>query len=335
MTSPAAISRRAAHWVHSVTVPAASTVASSPASGAECGSSNVVRPAGQREPGRLAGQPERHRHPGRDRGGGHRERLRAPLRRVRAGGGLDDEGAGACGSQHRLRRWSTEIGFVSLLVAGVRRARRWPGLSGGTGRPGAMVTDPPTRAARRSWTRPPPGRTRTRRPTTCGPGRPAPVAARPAAVRRGVARPGQRRVPDHRALRLRAGDPDQPRRPAVPALRVAGLADRAGRHADPARRPRGRLVAPVLDGDGPPTRSRRCSHCRPGSWSCTWARSTGVRLELATDAVVRTSTAKEVTAGHRLYGIVDRAPALRPGDGRGRPAAAAPTWPPSSPASPG
>jgi hypothetical protein len=31
------------------------------------------------------------------------------------------------------------------------------------------------------------------------------------------------------------------------------------------------------------------------------------RLELVTDAVVRTATAKEVTAGHRLYGIVDRA----------------------------
>ncbi len=34
---------------------------------------------------------------------------------------------------------------------------------------------------------------------------------------------------------------------------------------------------------------------------------TDVRLEMSTDAVMRTSTAKEVTAGHRLYGIVDRA----------------------------
>ena len=33
----------------------------------------------------------------------------------------------------------------------------------------------------------------------------------------------------------------------------------------------------------------------------------GTRMELATDAVVRTATAKEVTAGQRLYGIVDRA----------------------------
>ncbi|WP_329111545.1 FABP family protein [Micromonospora sp. NBC_01699] len=34
---------------------------------------------------------------------------------------------------------------------------------------------------------------------------------------------------------------------------------------------------------------------------------TGLRLELVTDAVVRTATAKEVTAGHRLLGIVEGA----------------------------
>jgi THAP4-like, heme-binding beta-barrel domain len=33
----------------------------------------------------------------------------------------------------------------------------------------------------------------------------------------------------------------------------------------------------------------------------------GTRLEIATDAVLRTSTAKEVAAGHRLYGIVEDA----------------------------
>jgi hypothetical protein len=33
----------------------------------------------------------------------------------------------------------------------------------------------------------------------------------------------------------------------------------------------------------------------------------GTRLELATDAVLRTATAKEVTAGHRLFGIVEGA----------------------------
>jgi hypothetical protein len=33
----------------------------------------------------------------------------------------------------------------------------------------------------------------------------------------------------------------------------------------------------------------------------------GLKIELITDAVVRTATAKEVTAGHRLYGIVEGA----------------------------
>jgi hypothetical protein len=36
-------------------------------------------------------------------------------------------------------------------------------------------------------------------------------------------------------------------------------------------------------------------------------RVTGLRLELVTDAIVRTPTAKEVTGGHRLLGIVDGA----------------------------
>jgi hypothetical protein len=34
---------------------------------------------------------------------------------------------------------------------------------------------------------------------------------------------------------------------------------------------------------------------------------TGTRVEMATDAVLRTATAKEVTAGHRLFGIVEGA----------------------------
>jgi hypothetical protein len=34
------------------------------------------------------------------------------------------------------------------------------------------------------------------------------------------------------------------------------------------------------------------------------ARITGARMELSTDAVARTESAKEVSAGHRLYGLV-------------------------------
>ncbi len=32
---------------------------------------------------------------------------------------------------------------------------------------------------------------------------------------------------------------------------------------------------------------------------------TGTKIEMATDAVLRTASAKEVTAGHRLYGLVE------------------------------
>jgi hypothetical protein len=35
------------------------------------------------------------------------------------------------------------------------------------------------------------------------------------------------------------------------------------------------------------------------------AQITGARVELKTDAIMRTSTAKEVTGGERLYGLVD------------------------------
>ncbi|HEX5596169.1 MAG TPA: FABP family protein [Micromonosporaceae bacterium] len=36
-------------------------------------------------------------------------------------------------------------------------------------------------------------------------------------------------------------------------------------------------------------------------------RVTGTQIEMSTDAVLRTATAKEVTAGHRLFGIVEGA----------------------------
>jgi THAP4-like, heme-binding beta-barrel domain len=44
-----------------------------------------------------------------------------------------------------------------------------------------------------------------------------------------------------------------------------------------------------------------------GLMSLFLGRIEGVRVELATDMVVRTATAKEVTGEQRLYGIVDRA----------------------------
>ena len=52
-------------------------------------------------------------------------------------------------------------------------------------------------------------------------------------------------------------------------------------------------------------RSSCCSPIRPGSRRSTTAPSTAPRLVLATDAVVRTSSAKEYVAGQRLYGLVE------------------------------
>jgi THAP4-like, heme-binding beta-barrel domain len=37
---------------------------------------------------------------------------------------------------------------------------------------------------------------------------------------------------------------------------------------------------------------------------------TGTKIEMATDVVARTASAKEVTAGHRLYGLVEGGPDL-------------------------
>jgi hypothetical protein len=46
--------------------------------------------------------------------------------------------------------------------------------------------------------------------------------------------------------------------------------------------------------------------CHPSGYAEVWYGAiTGARIELATDAVVRTSTAAEYTAGQRLYGNVE------------------------------
>ena len=59
--------------------------------------------------------------------------------------------------------------------------------------------------------------------------------------------------------------------------------------------------------NGGPTRSRCCFTLPTGIMELHVGTVDGLKLELATDAVVRTATAKNVTAGHRLYGIVEGA----------------------------
>jgi hypothetical protein len=87
----------------------------------------------------------------------------------------------------------------------------------------------------------------------------------------------------------------------------AWLLDAEGRAVRPAARETG-WWRPVL-ADGKPTDEVEVMLTHPtGFLELYLGRATGTtRFELVTDAVVRTSTAKEVTAGHRLYGIVDGA----------------------------
>lgn len=76
-------------------------------------------------------------------------------------------------------------------------------------------------------------------------------------------------------------------------------------------RPAGREVGwwrAVLDGAGAPTDELEVMLTTPtGVMELYLGTVTGTRVEIATDAVLRTSTAKEVTAGHRLFGIVEGA----------------------------
>ncbi|MFY1674923.1 FABP family protein [Plantactinospora sp. WMMB334] len=76
-------------------------------------------------------------------------------------------------------------------------------------------------------------------------------------------------------------------------------------------RPAGREVGwwrAVLDSEGRGTDELEVTLTTPtGVTELYLGKVTGTRVELVTDAVLRTSTAKEVTAGHRLFGIVEGA----------------------------
>jgi len=64
---------------------------------------------------------------------------------------------------------------------------------------------------------------------------------------------------------------------------------------------------PVLVDDRPGDEMEATMMPPTGVMELYLGRVSGTRLEMATDAVVRTPSAKEVAAGHRLFGIVDGA----------------------------
>jgi hypothetical protein len=65
---------------------------------------------------------------------------------------------------------------------------------------------------------------------------------------------------------------------------------------------------PVTDDQGRATDDMEATMCTPtGIMELCLGKVTGTRLEMEADAIVRSPTAKEVTAGHRLFGIVEGA----------------------------
>jgi hypothetical protein len=67
---------------------------------------------------------------------------------------------------------------------------------------------------------------------------------------------------------------------------------------------------PVTDEQGNPTDDMEATMCTPtGIMELYLGKLSrnGTQLEMETDAIVRSPTAKAVTAGHRLFGIVDAA----------------------------
>jgi hypothetical protein len=86
----------------------------------------------------------------------------------------------------------------------------------------------------------------------------------------------------------------------------AWVLDGQSRPVRPAGRESG-WIRPVIS-DGSPTDEVEMLLTTPtGIVEVYYGRVDGLKLEVATDAVFRTATAKEVTAGHRLYGIVEGA----------------------------
>jgi hypothetical protein len=86
----------------------------------------------------------------------------------------------------------------------------------------------------------------------------------------------------------------------------AWVLDGRSRPVRPAGRESGWIRAVLRDGS--PTNDIEMLLTTPtGITEVYYGRVDGLKLEVATDAVLRTSTAKEVTAGHRLYGVVEGA----------------------------
>lgn len=86
----------------------------------------------------------------------------------------------------------------------------------------------------------------------------------------------------------------------------AWLVDEDYRPVRPAGRESG-WWRPVMKGESATDEVEVLLTTPTGIMELYYGRVKGLQLEIATDLVTRTATAKEVTAAHRLYGIVDGA----------------------------
>lgn len=84
------------------------------------------------------------------------------------------------------------------------------------------------------------------------------------------------------------------------------LLDDQSRPVRPAARETG-WWRPVVRDDKPTDELEVLLSTPTGIMELYLGRVSGLQVELVTDAVIRTATAKEVTAGHRLFGIVEGA----------------------------
>ncbi len=297
------MSRRAAHWLQTVTVPSASTAASRSASGAACGrEKSSARPGSANQAASPVSQsdtatPLATAVEATVKAWLHRSGSSLPavtlITRLRAT--QSTVARPACRRAQTGPRRADALGLrgmhgmlsVAIIILAYARCRRRGRLHGGQGDPG--------RPAWRMTTRP---RPRARRAGAAsrgcagagpaGTGRHAGRAARGAPGHRAAELPAgpleghrQGRLPDDRAVRLLPGSHVQSHRQAIPHLHQPHLAprDRRGRRAHarhrrragPARAARGggRLLA----ARSPTARSRCCSPTRPGSPRSTRASS--------------------------------------------------------------
>ena len=227
------MSRRAAHCVHSVTVPPARIAASRSSSGAACGSSNsAARPGSANH----ADSPVSHSDTSTPAATAVAATVNACEQRSGAsgsGGDLDDEATGHA-PQHKIVGVVTEIGFVSLLVAGFGALAGGLIYRRGSSLEGAFMTEnslqPPP------WLNAPPVEPSPFEDThdlRAGPDlHPALLGLLPyVGVWRGRGVGGYPTIEDfHFAQEIRISHDGRP----FLRVRVACVADRGGRHADPA-----------------------------------------------------------------------------------------------------